>query len=160
MKQATAGSGEDQERSTARTESTRDATVCARTVCGRVEPVSGYLRHLATSLDRVDWPAGTGGQQAILDAADALDDLRKDSERMEWCERHMQEANVFDPPSGDAWVWALSYYASADDCEADKLSETAGGTLREAIDAAMAASTPDPDAASVVLAVDPSRSTP
>jgi hypothetical protein len=61
---------------------------------------------------------------------------RTDTERLDWLQAHGEYVTWIDSQSGDASACHLAY--ALDGTDDRKIHETGGGTLREAIDDAMA----------------------
>ena len=60
--------------------------------------------------------------------------LGQDAKRLDWLEQNSATVAVFDPPSGDAWVWSVA--ATDDAGNVISGMDGDGATLRQAIDAA------------------------
>ena len=74
--------------------------------------------------------------KALRVVVQALEKAGEDGARLDWCERRMQSGHVFDPPSGDAWVWTVEYIEPSN---FDDVKMTTGHVhFRTAIDAARA----------------------
>ena len=75
--------------------------------------------------------------RAALSRAPRTED--SDTERLDWIEAASASVSVFDPPSGDAWVWEV--YATGGDDGHPIGEHGISSNLREAIDAAMSTET-------------------
>lgn len=63
-----------------------------------------------------------------------LEEAKQDTARIDWIEQNSALVSVFDPPSGDAWVWEV---VATDDDGPIGPPPSADSDLRAAIDAAM-----------------------